>query len=204
MKHLLLIIAVLFAHSVHATDAITWQSLKPVMTQYQSISPGNQALISEIYAYEVVQRTRQLSAMEIDGYHQRIALARKLGLNVRELLEQRDEHALEGKNIVSSLAADNIALTGYLVPLAQQDVQRTRFILVPSAGACTHTPPPPVNQTILIDFPKGYELKTLYTRVMVKGDIEAKSHETLIALSDGNQKLKAGYLIRATDIELYQ
>ncbi|MDB1125322.1 DUF3299 domain-containing protein [Vibrio algarum] len=201
MKYVLLILAACcFGLNAQASETITWQSLRPLQTQYQTLPPGDKALLSEIYAYEVAQVTRQLSPMENDGYNQRVTLAEKKGLNVRELIEQR---AQQTASIVPELSMDDIKLAGFLVPLEMEGLVGVRFILVPTAGACIHTPPPPVNQTILVDFPEGHELQSLYTPVWVAGNIKAHSIKTSVALSDGNQAIQTGYVINASDIELY-
>ena len=41
-----------------------------------------------------------------------------------------------------------IQLEGYVVPLEDELREATEFLLVSSAGACIHTPPPPPNQII--------------------------------------------------------
>ncbi|WP_144210568.1 DUF3299 domain-containing protein [Shewanella donghaensis] len=204
MKYIIFMLAAVFTQYTHASETITWQSLKPLTTQYQEISPANKALINEIYAYEVAQKSRQLSPAEMDGYNQRVLLAQKFNLNVRELLEQIENSELEAHNTVSELAAEDIKLTGYLVPLAFENKTGTQFVLVPTAGACSHTAPAPASQTVLVNFPEGYELPSLYTRVLIKGDIKAGSATTSVALSDGNQIRDTGYMINATAIETYQ
>ncbi|GAM70100.1 lipoprotein [Vibrio sp. JCM 19236] len=47
----------------------------------------------------------------------------------------------------------------------------TKFFLVPTAGACIHTPPPPPNQIVLVDYPEGIELVSLATPVWVEGEL---------------------------------
>lgn len=204
MKNLLIIISVFFVQYSYASDIITWESLKPSQNQYQSISPDDKALLNEIYAYEVVQQTRQLSPMEKDGYNQRVALAEKFGLNVRELLKQRDRAQQETNSNFNNLTLEDIKLAGYLIPLEMEGLMGTQFILVPTAGACIHTPPPPANQIVLINFPEGYELQSLYTPVWVEGDIKAESISASVTLSDGNQGIQTGYVIDASDIEKYK
>lgn len=197
---LLMVMACCFSLFTQAAETISWESLRPVQNQYQVLSPGNKALLSEIYAYEAVQKTRQLSPMENDGYNQRVVLAEKFGLNVRELLLQRTQQA---NDIVPELSINDMKLAGFLVPLEMEGLIGKQFILVPTAGACIHTPPPPVNQTILVEFPEGHELQSLYTPVWVTGNIKTGAVDTSIALSDGNQDIEAGYVIDASDIELY-
>ncbi|RKF17412.1 DUF3299 domain-containing protein [Alginatibacterium sediminis] len=197
---LLIVIACCFSLFAQAAENVSWESLKPLQNQYQTLSPGDKALLSEIYAYEVVQETRQLSPMENDGYMQRVALAEKFGLNVRELLIQRTQQASE---IITDLTINDMKIAGFLVPLEMEGLVGIQFILVPTAGACIHTPPPPVNQTILVEFPEGHELQSLYTPVWVKGDIKTGAVDTSVALSDGYQDIQTGYVINASDIELY-
>ncbi|MCF7494402.1 MULTISPECIES: DUF3299 domain-containing protein [Vibrio] len=197
---LLMVMACCFSLFTQAAETISWESLRPVQNQYQVLSPGNKALLSEIYAYEAVQKTRQLSPMENDGYNQRVVLAEKFGLNVRELLLQRTQQA---NDIVPELSINDMKLAGFLVPLEMEGLIGKQFILVPTAGACIHTPPPPVNQTILVEFPEGHELQSLYTPVWVTGNIKTGAVDTSIALSDGNQDIETGYVIDASDIELY-
>ena len=91
-------------------------------------------------------------------------------------------------------------LAGFLVPLEIQGMVGTQFILVPTGGACIHTPPPPVNQTILVNFPEGFKMRSLYTPVWVKGDIKAEVVSASVTLSDGNQAIETGYVIEASDI----
>ncbi|EGR0671098.1 DUF3299 domain-containing protein [Vibrio vulnificus] len=204
MKPLLLMIALSIAPLVNAAETLTWDALRPVQTVQETISPSDKALITEIYLYEVAQRTRKLSPLEHDGYVQRIALAEKLGLNVREQID----HLVTGKQsssaVIHDLAIDEMRLGGYLVPIEMEGLKGTQFILVPTAGACIHTPPPPANQTVLVEFPQGYELQSLYTPVWVKGAIKADVASASVALSDGDQAIETGYVIQASRIEAYQ
>ncbi|MFA0725091.1 DUF3299 domain-containing protein, partial [Vibrio sp. 10N.222.49.E5] len=75
-------------------------------------------------------------------------------------------------DIVPDLSINDMKLAGFLVPLEMEGLIGKQFILVPTAGACIHTPPPPVNQTILVEFPEGHELQSLYTPVWVTGNIK--------------------------------
>ena len=187
-----------------AQQTITWESLRPQQTQYQTISPSDKALIAEIYVYSTAKQSRTLSPMELRGYQQLLELAERRGLNVDELLTQRAAGQQQANSVIADLNVDDMKLAGYLVPLEMSGLVGTQFILVPTAGACIHTPPPPMNQTILVDFPEGYELQSLYTAVWVKGDIKAGTVDMSVALSDGNQTVQSGYVVSADEIEVYQ
>ncbi|PAO39438.1 hypothetical protein BST53_23160, partial [Vibrio vulnificus] len=64
MRPLLLMIALSIAPLVNAAETLTWDALRPVQTVQETISPSDKALITEIYLYEVAQRTRNLSPLE--------------------------------------------------------------------------------------------------------------------------------------------
>ncbi|MCG9632870.1 DUF3299 domain-containing protein [Vibrio sp. Isolate30] len=203
MKNILLMFA-LIAPLANAADTLSWDSLRPQNTQQQSLSPSDKALVTEIYVYEVAQQSRKLSSMEHDGYIKRIELAEKRGLNVREALDEMVSGKRYANAIIPDLQVNDMKLGGFLVPLEMEGLVGTQFILVPTAGACVHTPPPPANQTILIDFPEGYQMQSLYTPVWVEGDIKAGGVSASVALSDGNQDIEIGYVIDASDIVAYQ
>lgn len=203
MKNLLLMLA-LIAPLANAADTLLWDYLRPQNTQQQSLSPSDKALVSEIYVYEVAQKSRKLSPMEHDGYIKRIELAEKRELNVREALDELVSGKRYANAIIADLQVNDMKLGGFLVPLEMEGLVGTQFILVPTAGACIHTPPPPANQTILVDFPEGYQMQSLYTPVWVEGDIKAGGVSASVALSDGNQDIEIGYVIDASDIVTYQ
>lgn len=51
---------------------------------------------------------------------------------------------------IQSAHGRRVRITGYMVPLDDDDFAVTQFLLVPWAGACIHTPPPPPNQLISV------------------------------------------------------
>ncbi|MGI9890129.1 DUF3299 domain-containing protein [Vibrio chagasii] len=203
MKNILLML-VLLAPLVDAAENLSWDSLRPQNTQQQSLSPSDKALVTEIYVYEVAQQSRRLSPMEHDGYIKRIELAEKRGLNVRQALDELASGKRYANAIIPDLEVNDMKLGGFLVPLEMEGLVGTQFILVPTAGACIHTPPPPANQTILVDFPEGYQMQSLYTPVWVAGDIKTGGVSASVALSDGNQDIEIGYVIDASDIMAYE
>lgn len=90
-----------------------------------------------------------------------------------------------------------IRLPGFIAPLSQTGDRITEFLLVPYFGACIHAPPPPVNQTVLIQAAKdnGIPLDDAYFPVWISGKIEIESHPTEIGA--------AGYVVRNATVEPY-
>lgn len=167
MKHLILLMALLTSSWVNATEILNWDALKPNPSQQQALSASDRALVSEIHLYEFAQQSRQLSPLEYDGNIQRIALAEKRGLDVKEAVAQMVLGEQDASAAIPALEVNDMQLRGYLIPLEHQGLIGNQFVLVPSAVACTHTPPPPANQTVLVEIPKGYQLHSLYTPVWV-------------------------------------
>ncbi len=56
---------------------------------------------------------------------------------------------------VKALEGSRVKVPGYIVPLDDDANQLTEFLLVPYAGACVHTPPPPPNQMIYVKMTRG-------------------------------------------------
>lgn len=56
---------------------------------------------------------------------------------------------------LASLVGANIRINGFMVPFDDEDEQVSEFLLVPQAGMCIHTPPPPANQIILVEVSTG-------------------------------------------------
>lgn len=59
---LLMVTACCFSLFTQAAETISWESLRPLQNQYQVLSPGNKALLSEIYAYEAVQKNASVKS----------------------------------------------------------------------------------------------------------------------------------------------
>lgn len=64
----------------------------------------------------------------------------------------------------------NVRLRGFMVPLNGDDGGNlTEFLLVPGAGQCIHTPPPPPNQIVFVRMQKGKVAEHTWEVVRVTG-----------------------------------
>jgi hypothetical protein len=90
-----------------------------------------------------------------------------------------------------------IKLPGFVVPLDGGPKAVSEFLMVPFFGGCIHVPPPPANQTVLVDVldEKGtaYEM---FETVWVTGIIKVERIEEELGT--------AGYRIDAQKIEPYE
>ena len=98
--------------------------------------------------------------------------------------------------MVAELDGEQIRLPGYAIPLEGDGERVTSFLLVPYYGACIHTPPPPANQMVFVEYPEGFELPSLYEPVIIEGAFDVARH-----VEDGLGT--AGYSMKANKVTLY-
>lgn len=70
---------------------------------------------------------------------------------------------------LKKLEGGAIRLTGYMVPFADENETADEFLLVPEAGMCVHTPPPPANQMVFVQMTAGAARVTFAKPVEVSG-----------------------------------
>ena len=87
-----------------------------------------------------------------------------------------------GKKLNNTLEGKDIALPGFMVPIEFKGTNVSKFLLVPEAGQCIHVPPPPLNQTLLVDASsEPTKLRDLYRPIIVYGRISVGSQSFDIA-----------------------
>lgn len=91
-----------------------------------------------------------------------------------------------------------IKMPGFVSPLDEKDGMVSEFLLVPYFGSCIHSPPPPVNQTVLVtpQTGKSIPIEDINKPVWVTGNMKVETKETELA--------KAGYLIQDAEIEIFK
>jgi hypothetical protein len=117
-------------------------------------------------------------------------------LNARlDLLDATPNADLNGKSI---------RMPGYVLPLEFDGSETTEFLLVPFVGACIHVPPPPPNQIVHVNFPRGFKSPGLYTPVYVTGRLAAIGGTVDLSLTDGQTPVETGYRLEAVTVEPYK
>ena len=87
-----------------------------------------------------------------------------------------------GTKLKDSLEGTDIVLAGFMVPIEYDGSDVSRFLLVPESGQCIHVPPPPLNQTLLVDMTiNPTKFRDLYTPIIVYGRISVGSKSFDIA-----------------------
>ncbi len=94
------------------------------------------------------------------------------------------------------LAQVTFRLPGYMVPLDYDGTEVRRFLLVPNAGQCIHQPPPPINQTVLVEADPPVPMRDLFVPIDVTGTLFVEEATTDLAAS--------GYRLQASKVQLYR
>lgn len=97
-----------------------------------------------------------------------------------------------------TLNGKQVRIPGFVTPLDEHKGMVKEFLLVPYFGSCIHSPPPPVNQTVLVKPLEGksISLEEIYEPVWVTGLMKVEFSNTDLA--------QAGYLIESAQLEIYQ
>jgi hypothetical protein len=96
----------------------------------------------------------------------------------------RDSLMPQAKSLIPHLKGQTIELAGFMVPIEVKDAAVYQFLLVPEAGQCIHVPPPPLNQTLLVDTTdEPTPLRDLYQPVIVSGRLAVVTQSFEIAES---------------------
>ena len=106
-----------------------------------------------------------------------------------------DELNNAGPNL--ALKGKKVRIPGFVSPLDTNGDVVGDFLLVPYFGSCIHSPPPPVNQTVMVSPGQGKSiaLSKISRPVWVVGELEIEKITTDLAT--------AGYQIKNAQIEPY-
>lgn len=197
---------------VPATETIDWEQLVPELDS--SLNPYSDMPSDLQWAVMRLEHIRQIKARgdgseKIDnlerGYNEKL---NKGGYDLDTVLREKAEFAhLEQANeykLVEELNGREVRIAGYLLPTEFSGERVTEFLLVPTAGACIHTPPPPANQLVHVRVEEGFENQGLYDPVWVSGRITTGLVEQAVSYRDGQTNVEAGYSMAATGVQLYQ
>lgn len=138
-------------------------------------------------------------------------IAQKYKKQVDAITEGGGDNSAEAQALMSKIIAEfnnapankeydgvKVKIPGFVSLLDEKDGMVSEFLLVPYFGSCIHSPPPPVNQTVLVVTKKGksVSVEDIYKPVWVTGKVKVERKETELA--------QAGYVIENAELEIYQ
>lgn len=123
-----------------------------------------------------------IAEIEDGSAEDQISSQMKSAVNQSE--EDAYQQALVSTDVNENLDGALIRIPGFVVPLEFDEEQTiSQFFLVPYFGACLHMPPPPPNQIILVNAPKGIQMSALYDPFWIEGQLSTSFQENDMATS---------------------
>ncbi|CAH6828795.1 conserved hypothetical protein [Vibrio chagasii] len=186
---------------------LDWKDLRPVHAQ-------NQIVLPEISYQQklTLQKIFTLNQYNDPKSNDELATLKETlkseGLDADELLKLRSEYIANQQRASETVTQDfdgkKVRIPGFLVPIAfSEPLVATEFLLVPTAGACIHMPPPPANQIVRVSYPEGYKVETVQYPVWVEGVISSKLTTDNVYLVDGDTDVTMGYDMNASLVVNY-
>lgn len=200
------------SHPAAAMDPleITWVDLLPEERPYHDpfaeLKYSQISDLANLYRIEVLKIGEDDNATRTRALELRESLVSQ-GLDPDQLFRQREivmnQRKLAATEPNPDLLGKTVRLPGYLLPLEVVDQKAVEFLLVPTVGACIHTPPPPANQMVFVRYEQGFEVDELYKPVWISGEMRAQSHSNALSLVDGQTNIETTYFVDAVSVDIY-
>ncbi|MCV0427651.1 MAG: DUF3299 domain-containing protein [Roseibium sp.] len=132
-----------------------------------------------------------VSGVDTDGLlAQRQAIARK-----------RAKAALAGN---PALADRDVEITGYVIPVLEEDGSARSGYLVPEYGMCSHMPAPDPNQMIRYHLNSDWQADKIYQRVVLSGRLGLELTRQTINLLDGEVDMIAAFEMEVSSVRAHK
>ena len=219
-KHFFLILQVFFLFfflipslSAEKVKILTWQDLVPnhqlLENPLQNLDLGLRLNLEYIAIARFQFRLGQITEVDPD-YEYALELEHKLksrNIDVEFLVAKFDAFLDKverlNKSVVQDLNTKLVRIPGYALPLESSTAALEEFFLVPTVGACIHTPVPPANQMVFVKVSEPYYAKKLFEPVWVTGRMKLEYGESSIQYSDGEGSVESAYTIQEASVENY-
>jgi hypothetical protein len=189
---------------------ISWDTLAPpaavIENPFEALTYDQIDTLREILRFE----TRAERSDDAEARSKAQALREQLskdGLDVDGLFAARVAIIEKGEAAASAvnenIVGTSVRLPGYVLPLQFKDRKAVEFLLVPTVGACIHTPPPPANQVVHVVYPEGIEVDGLFTPVWITGTMVAQSSVQDVGYVDGQAPVSVSYSMQPVLVEKY-
>ena len=194
-----------------AFEQIGWRDLtvaiEPGEDPYFGLTFEQRQAFEKLLAIARVRKMNPFLSKKTDRERHLVAKLESSGIDAAELMRKeavlRRKIALQRSTVREDRDGADIKIPGYLLPLGNRDGPNTEFLLVPYAGACIHTPPPPANQIIHIVPNTSFRADNIFTPVWVSGRLAINRTRHSVGLSDGVSSFDVAYRLNASRIELY-
>ncbi len=189
--------------------ALSWSQLRPAVPVPEN--PFNQMSGRQMDDLRLLAQYRMRQSLGEAELANRDAARHRLeddGIDIAHMFELRETVEKQFRAYASqtntTLVGKEYRIPGFITPIEFDGDRVVQFFLVPTAGACIHTPPPAPNQLVLVDYPQGLELPSILTPFWVTGVLQSEAVSANVAYKDGQTDVNSSYSMRASEVELYK
>lgn len=195
-------------------NAVTWTDLEGKIEMYDD--PFKKLTEDQLYNLSMFVRIKEMEQRSPkrvnEKMHKRMKAAestlKKEGVDIDYLISQRERIKNLRKKAAYTANTDlnntDISMGGFMLALNLEKGKTSEFLLVPTVGACIHTPPPPPNQIVYIRSKIPVEPKSQFEAVTVKGKMIIEDASNNLFLVDGSSDISSGYSLHADTVEKFQ
>lgn len=189
---------------------LSWDELRPAIAEpddpfaamsddeYESLLAIVKSRVLESRGFPVTEESRAERARHATRLASR-------GIDAEEMIAKRDaliaERTAAAQAGVAALDGTRAAVFGFLLPVGERAGPASEFLLVPWAGACSHTPAPPANQVVRVRSSRAVGVGESFDPVRVEGALRVRVEERTVYALDGALAVRSTYAIDDALIE---
>jgi hypothetical protein len=186
---------------------LDWQDLRPPAVEADD--PFARLPAEHLEALREIVLGRTLEARGLPpgdaALRQRAALTAQLaaaGLDADVLLAERERlmaaRRAQAETPVVEIDGRTVKLVGWLVPASSTGQGVDVYLLVPWAGACSHTPPPPMNQIVRLRATPALEAAGAAPNapVSITGALSLQPQVQPLFVADGPTTVRSAYAMQ--------
>ena len=204
------IVIMISASSVNADEIVhmDWSRLIDKSVQdyddpYRDLS--QEQLINFVTVAQLLEKAEQGDSIDKEQLSRKTASLTAEGIDVDYLIaqrwivaERRERAAVSGNKAVDGR---EVILSGFVIVAPVDTDGTSTAYLVPERGMCSHTPPPPPNQMVLLRLPNKWQPRALYQPVRVAGLLSIEPSTHTVQLVDGPISMHATFSMTVSTIE---
>lgn len=197
-----------------APRVLSWSNLvpkaEPLRHPFRELSSDIRYDLEYLASIRYWKRTGQITEADQEFGHSKTITETmvKKNVDIEPLLKSYDDFIAEvekrNKAVVTNLDGQLVRIPGYALPLELDDSSLKEFLLVPTVGACIHTPAPPANQMVFVKLGKAYQPKQIYEPIWITGRMRLQKTNHSLNYTDGHTAAETAYTLEGVTIEPYQ
>ena len=190
---------------------IQWNTLIPAAEPYDNpfaeLDQSDIRSLAKLLRLESLLEDKEDPQIRAEATELRAGLTER-GLDVDGLFAQRlvvmEKRIKAARSPNTEIVGQSVRLPGYILPLEFKGEEAVEFLLVPTVGACIHTPPPDANQIVHVTYPKGIKVGGMFEPVWIAGQLQSEFATENLYLVDGTTEVEITYQMSADLVEPYE